>query len=238
MLHAAILQRANHLEAGAVADVAEALERVAAESALQNVAVFGAIEKRAPLLEFAHAVRRLPARGAGPCASCSGIFRRAWCRGNAFASCRRDRRWPWPRRCRLRPSPCALCRAAICKPRRHWRLARALRRAARKPAPPAPMISTSCSCVSYLEAAAEVTASNVLQVRRRKRGGYKGRSGRRKTGSSRPTACGVHSRGVTQRQAEWRGRPKAEQEKQSSLPPIKMAQGMAGKCVGGERAER
>ena len=59
LLDAAILQRANHLEAGAVADVAEALERVAAESALQDVAAIGAIEKRAPLFEFADAVRRL-----------------------------------------------------------------------------------------------------------------------------------------------------------------------------------
>ena len=57
-LHAAILQRANHFEAGAVADVAEALVGVAAERALQNVAVVGAVEKRAPLLEFADAVGR------------------------------------------------------------------------------------------------------------------------------------------------------------------------------------
>ena len=31
------------------------------------------------------------------------ICRRAWCRGNACASRRLRRRWPWPRRCRLRP---------------------------------------------------------------------------------------------------------------------------------------
>src|SRR2546430_12125041 len=30
-----------------------------------------------------------------------------------FRSRRRRRRCPWPRRCRLPPSPCALCRAAI-----------------------------------------------------------------------------------------------------------------------------
>ena len=57
-LHAAVLQGADHLQAGAVADVAQALESVAAESALQDSAIVGAIEKRAPLLEFAHAVRR------------------------------------------------------------------------------------------------------------------------------------------------------------------------------------
>ena len=49
-------KRADHFEAGAVADVAEALVGVAAEGALQNFAVFGAVEKRAPLLEFADAV--------------------------------------------------------------------------------------------------------------------------------------------------------------------------------------
>ena len=54
--HAAVLQRANHFEAGAIAYVTEALERVAAKRALQNFALFGAVEKRAPLLEFTDAV--------------------------------------------------------------------------------------------------------------------------------------------------------------------------------------
>src|SRR5690348_3709326 len=57
-MHAAILQSANHFEAGAVTDVAEALVGMAAESALENRAVIGAIEKRTPLFEFTHAVRR------------------------------------------------------------------------------------------------------------------------------------------------------------------------------------
>ena len=57
-LHAAVLQRANHFQAGAVADVAEPFVGVAAESALQNLALLGAVEKRAPLLQFAHAVGR------------------------------------------------------------------------------------------------------------------------------------------------------------------------------------
>src|SRR5689334_15210268 len=56
---AAILQSANELEAGAIADVAEALERVAAEGALHDVAGIGAVEERAPLLEFADAVGSL-----------------------------------------------------------------------------------------------------------------------------------------------------------------------------------
>ena len=57
-LHAAILESANHFETGAVADVAETLVGVAAESTLENGAARSAVEERAPLLEFADAVRR------------------------------------------------------------------------------------------------------------------------------------------------------------------------------------
>src|SRR5262249_4279961 len=53
---AAILERSNEFESGAVADVAETLESVATESTLENVACGSAIEKRAPLFEFADAV--------------------------------------------------------------------------------------------------------------------------------------------------------------------------------------
>ena len=58
LMHAAVLQSADHFEAGAVADMAEPLEGVAAEGALQDVAALGAIEERAPLFELAHAVGR------------------------------------------------------------------------------------------------------------------------------------------------------------------------------------
>jgi hypothetical protein len=58
MMHAAVLQGADHFEAGAIADVAEAFEGVAAEGALQDFAALGAIEERAPLLELADAVGR------------------------------------------------------------------------------------------------------------------------------------------------------------------------------------
>ena len=54
-----VLERADHLEAGAVADVREARVAVAAEVALGDEAVLGAIEERAPLLELEHALRRL-----------------------------------------------------------------------------------------------------------------------------------------------------------------------------------
>jgi hypothetical protein len=55
-LHAAILQRSDHFQARAVSDVTQALESVASESALQDSAVFSAIKKCAPLLEFPNAL--------------------------------------------------------------------------------------------------------------------------------------------------------------------------------------
>jgi len=58
-VHAAVLERADHLEPGAIADVREALPGVAAERALQDAPVRRAVEQRAPLLELADAVRRL-----------------------------------------------------------------------------------------------------------------------------------------------------------------------------------
>ena len=54
-----ILERADHLEAGAIADVGQPRILVAAEVALQDAAVRRAIEERAPGLELADAVRRL-----------------------------------------------------------------------------------------------------------------------------------------------------------------------------------
>ncbi len=59
-MDAVILERADHLEAGAIADVREPRILVAAEVALQDAAVGRAIEERAPGLELADAIRRLP----------------------------------------------------------------------------------------------------------------------------------------------------------------------------------
>jgi hypothetical protein len=56
---AVILQRADHLQPGPVADVGEPRILVAAEVALQDPAVVGAVHHRAPRLQLAHAVRRL-----------------------------------------------------------------------------------------------------------------------------------------------------------------------------------
>src|SRR5437899_9626903 len=58
-MDAAILQGANHLESGAITNVAETLEGVTTKSSLENLTVSGPIEERSPLFEFPHALRRL-----------------------------------------------------------------------------------------------------------------------------------------------------------------------------------
>ena len=55
---AVVLQRADHLEAGAIADVSQSRILVTAEIALEDAAVRRAIEQRAPCLELAHAIGR------------------------------------------------------------------------------------------------------------------------------------------------------------------------------------
>ena len=59
LVHAVVLQRADHLEPGAVADVRQPRVAVTAEVALQDAAVLGAVEQRAPRLELADALGRL-----------------------------------------------------------------------------------------------------------------------------------------------------------------------------------
>ena len=58
LVDAVILQRADHLEAGAVADVGQPRIAVAAEVALQDASVLRPIEHRAPRFELADAVGR------------------------------------------------------------------------------------------------------------------------------------------------------------------------------------
>ena len=53
---AGVLQRADHLQAGAVADVGEARVLVAAEVPLEDAAVVGAVEQGAPALQLADAL--------------------------------------------------------------------------------------------------------------------------------------------------------------------------------------
>ena len=67
---AVILQRADHLEPRAVADVREPRIAVAAEVALEDAAVRRAIEQRAPAPRARSRAPALPSRAARPCASC------------------------------------------------------------------------------------------------------------------------------------------------------------------------
>ena len=70
LMHAVILQRANHFQPGAIADVRQPRIFVAAEISLQNAAIFRAIEDRAPRFEFAHAIGRFLRHATPPCANC------------------------------------------------------------------------------------------------------------------------------------------------------------------------
>jgi hypothetical protein len=54
-----VLQRADHLEPGPVTDMGQPGVAVSAEVALENQALFGAVEQGAPALQLEHAVRRL-----------------------------------------------------------------------------------------------------------------------------------------------------------------------------------
>jgi hypothetical protein len=53
-----LLECADHLETGAVSHMGQARVAVAAEVALQDAAVLGAVEESTPLLELEHACRR------------------------------------------------------------------------------------------------------------------------------------------------------------------------------------
>ena len=56
---AVVLERPDHLQAGAVADVGQAGIAMPAEVSLQDPPVLGPVEQRAPGLELAHPIRRL-----------------------------------------------------------------------------------------------------------------------------------------------------------------------------------
>ena len=55
-MHAVVLQGADHLQSGAIADVTQSFPGVPAEGALENFAVLGAIENGAPALQFSHSI--------------------------------------------------------------------------------------------------------------------------------------------------------------------------------------
>ena len=57
-MHAAILKCPNHLQSGAIADVTEPFKSMAAKSSLQDVAIVGSVEQRAPLFQFSNPLWR------------------------------------------------------------------------------------------------------------------------------------------------------------------------------------
>src|SRR6267142_6304354 len=57
LMHAAILQRANHFKSGPIAHVTEPFESMAAKSALQNISICGPVEQGTPLFQLANALR-------------------------------------------------------------------------------------------------------------------------------------------------------------------------------------
>ena len=110
-----VLQRADQLEARAVADVREARIAVAAEVALQDPPVCRAVEHRAPRFQLAHAIGRLLGVNLGH-APVVDVLAAAHRVGEmhlpvvAVVDVGQA-----PRRCRLPPSPYAPCRAATCR---------------------------------------------------------------------------------------------------------------------------
>src|SRR5437868_13920395 len=58
LVHAVVLEGANHFQPGAVAHVRQARIFVTAKVALKNAAILGAIEYCAPGFQLAHAIRR------------------------------------------------------------------------------------------------------------------------------------------------------------------------------------
>ena len=148
-MDAVVLQRADHLQAGAVADVRQARIAMPAEVALQDAAVGRAVEDRAPGLQLAHAIRRFLGveLGHAPVVQVLAAAHRvgemdppvvavvdvAQRRGDAAFGHHGVR----------------LAQQRLADQRRPRRPPAEASMAARSPAPPAPMTRTSCSCVWY-----------------------------------------------------------------------------------------
>ena len=146
-MDAVILQRADHFETGAVADVRQPRIAVSAEVALENPAVVGAIEQRAPCFELAHAIGRLSGveLGHAPVVDVLAAAHRVGevhfpavaivdvGQGRGNAAFRHDGVRLAEQDLQISPTETPAADASI---------------AARRPAPPAPMTRTSYSCVS------------------------------------------------------------------------------------------
>ena len=85
----ALLQRADHLQAGPVAHVREPRVLVPAEVPLGDLAVRASGRRARPTPRAPRPGPGPPWRAVPPSAGCSGTSRRAWCRGSGPASC------PW-----------------------------------------------------------------------------------------------------------------------------------------------
>ena len=138
-----VLQRANQLEARAVADVRQPRIAMTAEVALVDASVRRAVEHRAPAFELADAIRRFLRVDFGHPPVVRRTGRRASCRRSARASCR-------DRRCcamaaAMPPSAMTVCAlpSSDLQIRPTETPAFAASIAARSPAPPAPMTRTS-----------------------------------------------------------------------------------------------
>ena len=150
LVDAVILQRADHLEAGAIADVRQARIAVAAEVALQDAAVLGAVEDRAPGLELAHAVGRFLGVQLGHApvvevlAAAHGVGE-VHLPAVAVVDVGHRRRHAALGHHRVR-----LAEQRLADEARPTTPAADASMAARRPAPPAPMTRTSCSWVWIL----------------------------------------------------------------------------------------
>ncbi len=140
-----ILERADHLQTGAIADVRESWILVAAEVALQDAAIAGAIHHGAPRLQLANAIRRLLGVQLGH-APVVEVLAAAHGVGEVHAPIvpgvdvgQRSRD------AALGHDGVRLAEQRLADERRPRRPPADASMAARRPAPPAPMTSTSCS---------------------------------------------------------------------------------------------
>ena len=147
-MDAVVLERADHLQARAVADVGEPRITMPAEVSLEDPAVVRAVEDGAPRFQLAHAVRRFlrVELGHAPVVDVLPAAHRVGevdapvvavvdvAHGGGHAALGHDGVGLAQQRLADQPDRTPAADASI---------------AARSPAPPAPMISTSCSCVTY-----------------------------------------------------------------------------------------
>ena len=101
--HRPLLQGADHLQAGAVADVGQPGVAVAAEVALADEPVGGAVEKRAPLLQLVHPLGCFLGVQLGHPPVVEELAAAHGVAESGPASCPRDTGCPWRPRCRPPP---------------------------------------------------------------------------------------------------------------------------------------